>query len=428
MLANKMELARLFFRYLLIIIVTVLTLAGVIAAFNYFVNPFGVYSGPQISWVGDNKPHIYRNARMVKAHWITRAQARGLVLGSSRSDVGLHPATAVWPAKADPGFNASIPSARIYELLQYLRHANAEGNIRVLVLGLDFFMFDGNFVSERGFDESRLHIHGPLHRTLGAIQDTLRTLLSYDALEASFDTLRQQNTVAVAYHAYGAQNTRNRENTILRKGGYRAAFSAALRETVTSRDGIAALDYGPSVIEDNAPLNHFREIVDYCVSQQIELHIAISPVHALWLEAIARLGKWDDYERWKRDVVRVVESRRRDHATPKIEVWDFSGANSITREPIPQKDEPERAMTWYWEASHYKRETGDLMLRKMFGDRTEPHFAKFGVRLSGKNLDAHLQNIRIGMQQYRVSNKHSVALLESVLTALDAHIQTNRRL
>ena len=393
--------------------------ATAILALTTIVDPFGLIELVQIDGFNTAKPHMFSNARLVKAHYIRQVKPRGLILGSSRADVGLNADYAGWPPAARPVFNASFPSARIEEMYYYLRYAHAQSGLTRIVIGLDFFAFDERIRVEPGFDVARLEPDGFGLLRMAVIKDQFTAFFSYDAISAALSTLRSQDQYAVRYLPNGGQDPGRREQNIIQKGGHYAAFLAALRETVTSRDGVAMLAYGPSDENRNAELSWFLELLRFCQREGIDAYLLISPVHALWLESIWELGAWPDYERWKRDLVRIVDKATREGpGAPVIELWDFSGFNAITSEPVPPRDAPDARMQWYWEASHYKLATGDLMLTRVFG-KGEPDPASFvpafGIRLTPENIDTHLQRIRSDRMQYIASRPEDVRLVQMAI-------------
>ena len=63
-------------------------------------------------------------------------------------------------------------------------------------------------------------------------------------------------------------------------------------------------------------------------------------------------------------------------------------------------------MRWYWEHSHYRKATGDLILDRVLGhgdpDRDLP--ADFGVRLTGDNVDAHVARAKTDLPSWAAAN------------------------
>jgi hypothetical protein len=123
-------------------------------------------------------------------------------------------------------------------------------------------------------------------------------------------------------------------------------------------------------------LDNFKKIVEICQKKNIDLKIFISPSHAIDLEAIRATGRWEVYERWLREVVKI---------TP---VWDFYGYNSITTEPISNN------MKNYADNSHYTKEIGDLVLDKILNFQAKKVPQDFGILLTPENVEVQIQKLR----------------------------------
>jgi hypothetical protein len=48
-------------------------------------------------------------------------------------------------------------------------------------------------------------------------------------------------------------------------------------------------------------------------------------------------------------------------------------------------------MKYHWEASHYKKELGDIVLERLLN--ISP-YKDFGVELNSENIDSHIQKLR----------------------------------
>jgi hypothetical protein len=105
------------------------------------------------------------------------------------------------------------------------------------------------------------------------------------------------------------------------------------------------------------------------------------------------------------ELVRINESEAARAGREPLPLWDFSAPSTITREAIPAVDDL-TPMRWYWELSHYRKETGDLMLDRIFGhtdpNRQVPH--DFGVRLTGENIDAQLARSNAQIKDWVAAN------------------------
>jgi len=153
------------------------------------------------------------------------------------------------------------------------------------------------------------------------------------------------------------------------------------------------------------------------VSRGVSVYLFISPVHARQLEAIEQLGLFPTFERWKRDVVAVVEEVNRGLAPSHkpVAIWDFTGYNSITTEAVPAAGEG-KATKWFWESSHYKREVGDMVLLRMLHPNSSATSvpAGFGVMLASETLEAHFEGIRLAARRYRETYPYEVADVEQL--------------
>ena len=94
------------------------------------------------------------------------------------------------------------------------------------------------------------------------------------------------------------------------------------------------------------------------------------------LEALHLAERWQLYEDWKREIVKMMP------------VWDFSGYNSITTEPIGEQ------MNNYQDSSHFYPPIGDLILNRLVGYEEEKVPEDFGILITPENVEAHLEKIR----------------------------------
>jgi hypothetical protein len=73
-------------------------------------------------------------------------------------------------------------------------------------------------------------------------------------------------------------------------------------------------------------------------------------------------------------------------------------------------------MSWYWEASHYKAETGDLILDRIFACRRPGRVAPddFGVLLTPSSIEPHLAATRAALELWRSRHPRDVAEVRAV--------------
>ena len=76
-----------------------------VGAFNALVDPFGMLDTKRIRGFNEMKPELVSHARMVKAFRIRLLQPHGIILGSSRADIGLDPEHPGWDKESHPVYN-----------------------------------------------------------------------------------------------------------------------------------------------------------------------------------------------------------------------------------------------------------------------------------------------------------------------------------
>jgi hypothetical protein len=131
-------------------------------------------------------------------------------------------------------------------------------------------------------------------------------------------------------------------------------------------------------------------------NNSIKLNIFIPPMHAIHLEKYYIEGSWNLLETWKREVVKIAP------------VWDFSGYNSITTEPISE------SMKNYIDSSHYRKEVGDLVLNRILNYQIDTVPDDFGVLITPENIEQHLAKIRGDRAVWVKQNPDAVKLLENL--------------
>ncbi|MEB3342006.1 hypothetical protein [Okeania sp.] len=147
-----------------------------------------------------------------------------------------------------------------------------------------------------------------------------------------------------------------------------------------------------------------KKIVDFCKQKQIKLIVFISPSHATQWEIIKNAGHWSSFEEWKREVVKI---------TP---VFDFSGYNTITTEPIHNN------MENYTENSHYTPKVGNLILNRILSYKEEELPEDFVILINSKNLESHLEKIRQDREVWVKNNPDEVNLVIEIKQKYDASL------
>ncbi|MEA5509117.1 hypothetical protein VB715_05005 [Crocosphaera sp. UHCC 0190] len=370
---------------LLFLSTLMLSLTGV-SLVNFIVDPYDIFRYHNPLEAKLVKPEKLNYDRLYKTIDIINIKPEVIILGSSRAKQGLNPKHPGFPTDKTV-YNLGIDGSNTYEILRYLEHSYAnQPNLKKVILGVDHYMFNDFYKLQDSFDENRL---GKTHITA---TDLLNSLFSQDALIASKNTIQEnlslsKNTQDLTYGDNGFFPHREPNdgktqwrftNTINQYFGFHKQYKLS-----------------------EAHLNNFKKIVEFCRKNNIELIVFISPSHVTQWEALRVTNRWDSFEKWKRKMVEI---------TP---VWDFSGYNSITTEPI--KD----VMTNYVDNSHYTPGIGDLVLNRILSHEVNQVPQDFGFLMTPENIDAHLAKIRSDRSRWAKIQQNEVELVENLKRNFD---------
>lgn len=413
-------------RYLQVWLILTGTILLVVAACNLIVDPYGLFRLVDTPGFNRIKPTAGAHGTMAKAYQVLRVQPRGLILGNSRAEVGFDPEYEAWPADSRPVFNLALPGSGTATTVHFLEHvlANDHGGSKVtptmVVWGIDFmdFLIDARtsrrstVTNEEGnrllttIDDSS----NP-RRVLQQARDYLQSTLTLGAFIDSVQTLvRQGDPYATDLTPLGF-NPMHDYIKITADEGYWAVFRQRDLENIK-----AYLRRPRDVFDANGRssprLDDLKRVLSLCRQHGIALHLIIYPYHAHLLEIIRITGHWPAFEDWKRAITHIVATEANGHSEARVWLWDFSGFDERTTETVPGKNNREAKTQWYWEAGHFKRELGNLILERIFtrAKAVDP----FGTLLRPDNVETRLALLRKQEAEYRANHPEDVAELERI--------------
>jgi hypothetical protein len=424
-------------RYLLYWLPLTGALLIAVAAFNFVIDPYGLFGVTDRAGFNSIKPTVGAHGSMAKAYQVLRLQPHGLILGNSRMEVGFDPESPSWPAQARPVFNLALPGTGTSTTVHYLQHvlANTDGNPaakpNVVVWGIDFmdFLVDSNISRDtqkrapihKASENARLLTNPDGSRNASrAFQQAKDYAVSTFTLEAFLDSVQtlanQRNPYSENLTPLGFNPMRDYLK-IEADEGYWAVFRQRDLENIKAylRRPMGIFDADG---RSSPALDDLRQVMNLCRRYGIALHLVIYPYHAHLLEIIRITGHWPAFEAWQRAIVDIVGSQSRTPATTTVSLWDFSSFNEVSMEPIPDKGDRHTKMRWYWEAGHFKSELGNRIQARIFG-RTGS-IPGFGVLLGPATVEAQIATVRAQESDYRRSHWQEVEWLEQMAAKIKA--------
>jgi tetratricopeptide (TPR) repeat protein len=406
------------------------------AAFSIAVDPFWRFDLVNIAGFNAQRVQFATNARLGKAGVACRLRLATAIFGTSRVEVGIDPTHPALSNLPGPVYNMALAGSGLREVDLTIRHAvNASGSLKHILLGLDFLMFNAN--REAVVFETEVINFDP-HRLILSNYDTCSRTFIYDmsvllgprALFDSFITVKNQRTEPNVVNMpaindwianYDQNGLRHNfyviDKLLVTAIGYRKIFGEDQERHYLKAVWRPAPEQRYCFVREavNA-FAIFRGILDFARRSGIDLRIFINPVHARLLLAVREGGLWPTYEDWKQKLVEVLAAEAAASGKPQFRLWDFSGFNSVTTEHVPPASDTTTVVKGFWEPSHYKKETGDVMLDRMFDYsdpmRTAP--GDFGRLLTPATIDNWIMDSRVGMRNYMKTEPTEAALVKAI--------------
>ncbi|WP_340314082.1 hypothetical protein [Rhizorhabdus argentea] len=374
---------------------TLLLLIALAGLINALVDPYLVMGAPRIAGLNAAKPVTISHTQLAKDYLVQRIPARGLMLGSSKVEVGLDPASASWPADARPAFNYGVPGSGIHDALANLRRTIAQHEVRRVLILIEL----EEYMRPEAASGAALPQASPTPARLEAFRkaagDKLLATLSTDALLASATTLLSQQDPNVIDLSPAGTMSEGGFRKSAASDGSDALFLQKDRMLIASfADMTARLKANPDA--PLARLSALDELIVVCRRHGIKLDIAIAPFHSDYLDALDRAGLWPRYEQAKRALAALVA----DSGQGRVPLWDFLGYDRFSTEPIPAPIDRVSATRWFWEPSHFKQPLGEKILATIYRGGQD-----YGVPLTPGNVEARLLAERQARRGHRAEDR-----------------------
>jgi len=384
---------------------TVLLLGSVVAV-NIVVDPYGLFRVVDVPGVNRVKSQASERGSLFKHVSLERMHPSGLILGNSRAEIGFDPESPAWPPRARPVFNLALPGAGISAVAGDFAKALRGSTPKLVVVGLDFLDFRVDPSSSDTFQIPAPGADPPVE-----LREHVSALLSIGALADSLATVKAQHELYPTSLTDAGFNPKQDYVGIARREGYYALFR--------QRDQENALAYlrGPKSIfqaarRPGAGFDAVEGIVALAAARGIKLRFVVYPYHAHTLMLFQLTGLWPAYEDWKRELARRIDAAP---GAIDVQLWDFTGFSPYSDERVPIPGDTRTELQWYWEAGHFKKALGDVLLAEMFAAPMDGE--RWGHRLTGRDVEDLLREQREARDDYERSHPEDIADLEALVAA-----------
>lgn len=346
-----------------------------VAATNWFIDPYGMFWSPAYEGINLHKPEAGEKSRTSKAYRLETLAPSVLLVGNSRIEMGIPAESPQFGEKVT--YNYGLPGISLAAQIDgATRQIRRNANLSHIVFSLDYYDF---VFPPEYFD--RVDEYAALATTEHdqAISQRFKELLAYFL---SLDTLG--NSVSTVLKQAGQHNVTTQWGTnnaqgylpVIRYEGIKTLFNgkmAELNEKLTRRSPM------PESEPRNPGIEKLKQFVAFADNKGVKVDFFVSPVHYSYLHVLHENGHWQGFLRWKQLLANHIHWE----AFENITLRDFSGFNHYTLEPIDFTN-PHAVPQWYWEPAHYRAELGERILNVILTDAQE---SEFGAVLSKHSVE-----------------------------------------
>ena len=340
---------------------------------NYIVDPQGFNNKLLINKINAKK---YSNTSMT-TRFKTKILENGgfdvIMLGTSR--IGVMNPKVLNKYLNSNTFNLEYPGSNTVIQNKLFKYANHFNNIKYLVYGIDFMSFNENRIIKNDFTE---------FYDLENKVDNFEKISNYD-LYFNTETfvksgklvinniLNKQKSEPIYLSENGMRDYRNfiedNENGVLKLD---EEINNSIKSYFRVNNGIYK-NYKFSY----EYLEYFKDIIEFCNKNNIKVFVYIPPMFSEHFDAINAGGYFDEFELFKKELVKITD------------FIDFTGHNTISK----NKNN-------YWDSSHLRVETTEVIMAKIFNDKSVEVPEDFGVLVTKDNINEHLENLRKQIEEY----------------------------
>jgi hypothetical protein len=388
--------------YLLLFLCLCGLLFAAVASFNYVVDPYRFFNSPDRPGINEYRQRFFYGQYTAKPYALREQSPNGVILGVSRAGSALATDHPGWQGYGV--YNYAMAGSTAYLLWRNYQHAKASGDLKRVVLMLDFYMFNVH----QGLGPLTAYIKGYEERLavtpeftanrsypIRKFKDTLTSLISFEMAYESWNTVRAQSQIANR-ELYKATLTNSGFwiNDPPPKRTQRWLFHHVERQYMTitwfprpdKRFALSAEDGSDKLI-------YLERIITDAHREGIDLRLGSMPFHARLAESMHAVELWDDFEQWKLSVVALVEEQASMANRPPFPLWDFTGYNQVTTEAVPLNEDKTTRMRWHLDPTHVSRATGDLVQTVMLQSEGE-RLPDFGQRVDSSSMQQYLDHTR----------------------------------
>lgn len=358
----------------------------ILSAFNYIIDPYGIYQSRYFSF--DKTAHPNKR-KLLKAIQIKKIKPVSISLGTSRTEIGYDPTHNYF---LKPSYNSATTGGTMYENMVYFKHALKQGNLKKVLLVADYRMFTSP--KQKNIQEFETYFKENIKYTL---------LLSVDVIKDTLLTIKSGNRRKTHLNN-GQKDPNNGKKQNIKQGDLFEAMK--LSEKTYYKRYKTSYRYRDT---NKKSFPDFEEIVLLSYKNNIQLDIIFGPSHIRQWEALNYYLTYNKWLKWKKDIILSVNKIANKQNKKQFRIMDFSVYHKLTSEKIPKKKNTQ--MKYYWESNHYKNELGLIVLNRLI---QKSQYKNFGIELNLDNIDKHLEEQKINRHKFIDVDKYQLEVFGKI--------------
>jgi hypothetical protein len=330
----------------------------VLLAVIVIIDPYGLYRIVDMQGFNHIKPGLSRYHEQIKLEHAIHKRTTNVILGNSRAEIGFDPSSSVLKDITPRFYNLAVPGSSLATGLRQLHALNGEGTkLQNVIIGVEFL----------DFLDSPAHVNPPLVAKeklpltfgLESLKWKFDALFSLTTVKDTWKTVRIQNDAEAETITGDGYNPLNEYKRFVRMDGYRAIFQQRAVENAANY-----VKKSESVLSDGE-FSVLAAVLDESGKSKTRTVLIIYPYHAQIMFMFERAGLSPLFSEWKKRLALMVGEANKKRPDNVIELFDFSGFG-ITCTFIRGNDTRISESPLYWEAGHFKKAMGDMVLSNVF--------------------------------------------------------------
>jgi hypothetical protein len=373
--------------YPVVALATFFLVSTCIWIFCFVVDPYDLY--PRVPGLSSEKSvDLFWYQRLHKPYAVEHIQPQVLIAGSSRAAT-LPPA----PFKAidSNAYNVSLPGGTLREIRRMVEHAYVGKPQKLLVVSVDHLMFRKGNSDNMFFDDADRYrkidasLSDNVRHLYQHLLDLWRSVFSVDAVMDSLRVLSEVGLSEAIYHEDGTWEPR-------RSIASQIPYSKMSKQM-----------YDYEIADRTKPFEfeELTDILDFTDANGIRVILLISPMQDLLMQSVYLAGTWEQYLKWQRDLVTLVDARDSDTT-----IYGIEDNPRLVQEAL---DAPDRL---FRDGIHYTSVAGTEIASCLAGPCNS---SLKPTRLDRESIDHYLERVDALRRQYVEENPADVAKLRNWL-------------